>query len=267
MAGITPIDEMIEATENGAPRAATVRAQLDLPITPATLASTLQAAFAAVRPFAASPADVASDFSGSGQRRRSTDGDRCSDPSRRRSSSAASGRDVADLVSSAFRASNFLPTTGSVSPAAEAAKPGRELAAWRCRRRQPGLGDLELGATGTVTHVDGERVYAFGHPFYNLGPTQFPMTRAYVHAVLPSLMSSIEAVRRLAKRSARSSRIARRRSRARSARCHRTLPITIALETGRGPSRTFSFRVVRRSVVHAAPHLRGDSQHAEVVRA
>ena len=34
-------------------------------------------------------------------------------------------------------------------------------------------GDLEMGATGTVTHVDGNRVYAFGHPFLNLGPTTF----------------------------------------------------------------------------------------------
>ena len=31
---------------------------------------------------------------------------------------------------------------------------------------------------------------AFGHPLYNLGPTQFPMTRAEVQVVLPSLMSS-----------------------------------------------------------------------------
>jgi hypothetical protein len=53
-------------------------------------------------------------------------------------------------------------------------------------------GDLELGATGTVTEVDGSRVYAFGHPFYGLGPTQFPMTRAYVHTVLPSLVSSMK---------------------------------------------------------------------------
>ena len=51
-------------------------------------------------------------------------------------------------------------------------------------------GDLELGATGTVTHIDGDRVYAFGHPMYNLGPTEFPMTRAYVYTVLPSLFSS-----------------------------------------------------------------------------
>jgi hypothetical protein len=53
-------------------------------------------------------------------------------------------------------------------------------------------GDLELGATGTVTAVDGNRVYAFGHPFYGLGPTQFPMTRAYVHTILPSLINSMK---------------------------------------------------------------------------
>ncbi|HUG51990.1 MAG TPA: SpoIVB peptidase S55 domain-containing protein, partial [Vicinamibacteria bacterium] len=29
-------------------------------------------------------------------------------------------------------------------------------------------GDMDLSATGTVTHIDNNRVYAFGHPFYNL---------------------------------------------------------------------------------------------------
>src|SRR4030095_13052660 len=53
-------------------------------------------------------------------------------------------------------------------------------------------GDLEIGATGTVTEVDGNRVYAFGHPFYGLGPTQFPMTRAHVIGVLPSLANSMK---------------------------------------------------------------------------
>jgi hypothetical protein len=51
-------------------------------------------------------------------------------------------------------------------------------------------GDLQFGATGTVTEVDGTRVFAFGHPLYNLGPTSFAMTRAYVHTVLPSLQMS-----------------------------------------------------------------------------
>jgi hypothetical protein len=53
-------------------------------------------------------------------------------------------------------------------------------------------GDLEMGATGTVTHVDGNRVYGFGHPFLNLGPTAYPMTRAQVFTVLPSLDSSMK---------------------------------------------------------------------------
>jgi hypothetical protein len=49
-----------------------------------------------------------------------------------------------------------------------------------------------MGATGTVTHVNGNRVYAFGHPFLNLGPTTMVMTRANVLAVLPSLDSSLK---------------------------------------------------------------------------
>ena len=53
-------------------------------------------------------------------------------------------------------------------------------------------GDIDMGATGTVTHIDDDRVYAFGHPFYNLGPAEFPMTRAYVYTILPSLLTSFK---------------------------------------------------------------------------
>jgi hypothetical protein len=53
-------------------------------------------------------------------------------------------------------------------------------------------GDYNVGATGTVTDVDGANVYAFGHPFFGLGPTRLPMTTAYVHTILPSLMSSMK---------------------------------------------------------------------------
>ena len=49
-----------------------------------------------------------------------------------------------------------------------------------------------MGATGTVTHVDGTRVYAFGHPFLNLGPTSFADDRAQVYTVLPSLDTSMK---------------------------------------------------------------------------
>jgi SpoIVB peptidase S55 len=53
-------------------------------------------------------------------------------------------------------------------------------------------GDLEMGATGTVTYVDGSRVYAFGHPFLNLGPMTLAMTHSRVYTVLPSLDSSLK---------------------------------------------------------------------------
>lgn len=51
-------------------------------------------------------------------------------------------------------------------------------------------GDLDVSAFGTVTYVNGDRILAFGHPFYNLGSVDFAMTKANVLTVVPSLMSS-----------------------------------------------------------------------------
>ncbi len=63
-------------------------------------------------------------------------------------------------------------------------EPGQSVAALLVR------GDSTLAMTGTVTHVDGDRVLAFGHPALLAGPTQFPMARAEIHLTLPSLMAS-----------------------------------------------------------------------------
>ena len=105
-------------------------------------------------------------------------------------------------------------------------------------------GDFELGATGTVTHVDGDRVYAFGHPLYNLGPTQFPMTRAVVQVVLPSLMSSSK----LASFGDVIGTVQQDRATAIAGRLGATpslIPLTITLNSDRAPSKTFNFGVVR----------------------
>src|SRR5262249_29984572 len=90
--------------------------------------------------------------------------------------------DVADVLGGAFRDQGFVPTAGSAAPLRPGEqpfegplKPGDAIGVMLVG------GDLQLGGTGTVTHVDGDRVYAFGHPLYNLGPTEFPMTRAYVY--------------------------------------------------------------------------------------
>ena len=53
-------------------------------------------------------------------------------------------------------------------------------------------GDASYTATGTVTHVDGKKVYIFGHPFFNLGTVDFPLHRAEVISVVPSYESSFK---------------------------------------------------------------------------
>jgi hypothetical protein len=53
-------------------------------------------------------------------------------------------------------------------------------------------GDLSVGADGTVTAVDGDRIYAFGHRFLAAGPTEMPFAQAEVLALLPNLASSFK---------------------------------------------------------------------------
>ena len=53
-------------------------------------------------------------------------------------------------------------------------------------------GDLDVSAVGTVTHVDGTKVYAFGHPLYNLGKVDYAMAKARILTVIPSLESSFK---------------------------------------------------------------------------
>jgi hypothetical protein len=104
-------------------------------------------------------------------------------------------------------------------------------------------GDFIMGATGTVTEVVGNEVYAFGHPFYNLGTTQFPMTRAYVYALLPSLLSSMK----LATTGDTIGTFSQDRATAIAGTLGKgpnLVPVRISLDTERGLRKTFSFQVV-----------------------
>jgi len=51
-------------------------------------------------------------------------------------------------------------------------------------------GDMNAAAIGTVTLVEDGKVLGFGHPFMLAGSVDFPMTTAYVHTVLPSMIVS-----------------------------------------------------------------------------
>lgn len=53
-------------------------------------------------------------------------------------------------------------------------------------------GDMTVGADGTVTAIDGDRVYAFGHRFLDEGTTDLPFARAEVLALMPNLSSSFK---------------------------------------------------------------------------
>jgi hypothetical protein len=53
-------------------------------------------------------------------------------------------------------------------------------------------GDYSMAAAGTVTMRDGEKVYAFGHPFLSLGVTDLPMSESSVVTVIPSVNNSFK---------------------------------------------------------------------------
>ncbi len=51
-------------------------------------------------------------------------------------------------------------------------------------------GDMNMAADGTVTYVDGNKIYAFGHRFLATGSADLPFARAEVIAILPNLNAS-----------------------------------------------------------------------------
>jgi hypothetical protein len=46
-------------------------------------------------------------------------------------------------------------------------------------------GDFDLSGIGTVTHIEGDRVYGWGHPFMSLGGCEFPLMTGYIHTIYP----------------------------------------------------------------------------------
>ncbi len=46
-------------------------------------------------------------------------------------------------------------------------------------------GDFDLSGIGTVTHIEGNRVYGWGHPFMGLGGCELPLMTGYIHTIYP----------------------------------------------------------------------------------
>jgi hypothetical protein len=80
----------------------------------------------------------------------------------------------------------LIPVQGGAAPAhiADEVKnaplePGSPLAVSLIR------GDFDLSGIGTVTHIEGDRVYGWGHPFLSLGSCELPLMSGYIITVYP----------------------------------------------------------------------------------
>lgn len=176
IAGITPIGEMLPALEGGGPSPRGDGGALGMSLVPPEervgCRLTRLWELAGVKPFA--PAPVGAAVGGYG------------------------GREMVPmtlpLVASGVgerilrRVAGVLSDNGLVPVLAASGAPGGEPA-----EPVPGSavgvrfvgGDATWTAIGTLTHRDGDRFVAFGHPVFDAGNVELPLVAAYVHTVLP----------------------------------------------------------------------------------
>jgi len=91
--------------------------------------------------------------------------------------------------------SGLLPVSGvGGSAAITALEPfdGNTLTPGTSVSVQLARGDYSIAASGTVTFRDGERIYAFGHPFLGLGGSDMPMTESSVITVIANAYNSFK---------------------------------------------------------------------------
>ncbi len=237
IAGITPIAEMTDATTMGGPSRTVRPVALNWPVQPDELIRVWARDLGFARPDIALPS-VSGTPVAAGARLT---------PIAVPLVASGFAPGVIEPLAAAFSAGGFLPVAGQAagsSPSAHAAEPSRPLAPGDAVGVSLLNGDFDLGATGTVTHIDGTRVYAFGHPLYNLGPTEFPMTSAEVMVVLPSLMQSSK----LASFGSVIGTLQQDRATAIAGTLGAgptLIPMRVALNSDRLGPRTFSFGVVR----------------------
>ena len=237
IAGITPIAEMIDAATLDTPRAPIgTRVRLETPVTRESVAAALRASMSWARPFADRPSDV--QVFGDVQGQVAT----MLRPIATPLNLGGFSPEVAELLGASFRDYGFMPVAGAAAAQSQQTstmplRPGSAVGV------NIVSGDFNMGATGTVTEVIGNKVYAFGHPFLNLGPIAFPMTQAYVHTLLPSMTSSMK-IATLGDvigtvQQDRATTIA-----GLTGNGPTTIPVKIALESERGFRKEFAFRVV-----------------------
>src|SRR6201988_4089725 len=146
-------------------------------------------------------------------------------------------------------ANGLLPVSGAggsaaITPLAEVTEktfpPGSSISVQLVR------GDYSLAAAGTVTMRDGNRIYAFGHPFLSLGASDMPMTEASVVTVIPNANNSFK----LAVPGRMVGSIAQDRASGifgLLGQAPRMIPVKVNLHTSRDRTETYSYEVATDS--------------------
>jgi len=109
---------------------------------------------------------------------------------------AGIGNEALQLFEGYFRKAGIVATHGGAvassaagsarTAAAGSLNPGEAIAAVLIS------GDMSASGVGTVTYNDGQRVLAFGHSMFNLGPVEIPMAQAEVVTVLASQFAPVK---------------------------------------------------------------------------
>src|ERR1043165_516420 len=104
-------------------------------------------------------------------------------------------QDALSIYAPQLQANGLLPVSGAGGAAAitplapiteKTLAPGTSVSVQLVR------GDYSIAASGTVTFRDGNHIYAFGHPFLSLGASDMPMTEASVVTVVPNTNNSFK---------------------------------------------------------------------------
>ncbi|MGI8494155.1 MAG: hypothetical protein ACR2L1_02425 [Pyrinomonadaceae bacterium] len=105
-------------------------------------------------------------------------------------------------------------------------------------------GDYSMAAAGTVTYRDGDKIYAFGHPFLSLGTSDLPMSESHVVVVIPNMNNSFK----LAVADQMVGTMTQDRATGVFGKLGQTpkmIPVKLNLETSRGQTQTLNFEIAK----------------------
>ncbi|HKC65732.1 MAG TPA: hypothetical protein VKB86_18970, partial [Pyrinomonadaceae bacterium] len=149
------------------------------------------------------------------------------------------------LYAPQLQANGLLPVSGvggaaAITPLAPTTEktlaPGTSVSVQLVR------GDYSIAASGTVTFRDGDKIYAFGHPFLSLGASDMPMTEASVVTVIPNMNNSFK----LAVPGQMVGSVSQDRATGifgRLGQAPKMIPVKINLHTSRDRTETYSYEV------------------------